>query len=50
MLGRKQSIKVDAMADYGENEMMNESADIEWINKVRKFWKTSTELINVWLF
>ena len=44
MLGRKQSIKVDAMADYGENEMMNESADIEWINKVRKFLENFNEI------
>jgi hypothetical protein len=34
MLGRKQSIKVENMADYGNEELLNESADIDWINKV----------------
>lgn len=35
MLGRKQSIAKEALADYGNEEMMNDSsADIEWINKV----------------
>jgi hypothetical protein len=37
MLGRKQSIKQDAiLADYGNEEMLNESADVEWVNKVSK--------------
>lgn len=34
MLGRKQSIKVENMADYGTEEMIHESADVEWVNKV----------------
>lgn len=35
MLGRKQSIKAEnILADYGNEEMMNESADVEWVNKV----------------
>lgn len=34
MLGRKQSIKVETLADYGNEEMLNESADVEWVNKV----------------
>lgn len=37
MLGRKQSIKVEnILADYGNEEMLNESADVDWINKVSK--------------
>lgn len=36
MLGRKQSIKAsDILADYGNEEMLNESADVEWVNKVK---------------
>lgn len=36
MLGRKQSLKGEPiLADYGPDEAFNESADIEWINKVR---------------
>lgn len=36
MLGRKQSIKVEnILADYGNEEMLNENADVEWTNKVR---------------
>lgn len=35
MLGRKQSIKGEpVLADYGPEEAFNESADIEWVNKV----------------
>lgn len=35
MLGRKQSLKGDQiLADYGPEESLNESADIEWVNKV----------------
>lgn len=35
MLGRKQSLKGDqVLADYGPEEVLNESADIEWVNKV----------------
>lgn len=35
MLGRKQSIKGEPiLADYGPEESLNESADIEWVNKV----------------
>ena len=35
MLGRKQSLRGDAiLADYGPDESYNESAEIEWINKV----------------
>lgn len=35
MLGRKQSLKGDLiLADYGPEESLNESADIEWVNKV----------------
>ncbi|XP_014279974.1 sodium leak channel NALCN isoform X3 [Halyomorpha halys] len=34
MLGRKQSLKGDqTLADYGPEESLNESADIEWVNK-----------------
>uniref|UniRef100_T1HU44 Sodium leak channel NALCN n=1 Tax=Rhodnius prolixus TaxID=13249 RepID=T1HU44_RHOPR len=34
MLGRKQSLKGDQiLADYGPEESLNESADIEWVNK-----------------
>lgn len=36
MLGRKQSLKGDlVLADYGPEESLNESADIEWVNKVK---------------
>lgn len=36
MLGRKQSLKGEpALADYGPDEAFNESADIEWVNKVK---------------
>lgn len=35
MLGRKQSLKGEpVLADYGPDENFNESADIEWVNKV----------------
>ena len=35
MLGRKQSLKGEpVLADYGPDEVFNESADIEWVNKV----------------
>lgn len=35
MLGRKQSLKGETvLADYGPEEAFNESADIEWVNKV----------------
>lgn len=38
MLGRKQSIKQDTiLADYGNEELLNESADVEWVNKVENF-------------
>lgn len=39
MLGRKQSIKQDTiLADYGGNEeLLNENTDVEWVNKVRIF-------------
>lgn len=37
MLGRKQSLKGDpVLADYGPEESLNESTDIEWVNKVTK--------------
>lgn len=37
MLGRKQSLKGEqVLADYGPEESLNESADIEWVNKVNK--------------
>lgn len=39
MLGRKQSIGKEALADYGNEEMLNESADIEWINKVSNWMR-----------
>lgn len=30
------SIKQDAiLADYGNEELLNESADVEWVNKVK---------------
>lgn len=36
MLGRKQSLRGEPiLADYGPDEAFNESADIEWVNKVR---------------
>lgn len=39
MLGRKQSLKGDqVLADYGPEESLNESADIEWVNKVGYFY------------
>ncbi|XP_014211525.1 sodium leak channel non-selective protein [Copidosoma floridanum] len=35
MLGRKQSLKGDpVLADYGPEECLNESTDIEWVNKL----------------
>ncbi|XP_026282051.1 sodium leak channel NALCN isoform X2 [Frankliniella occidentalis] len=35
MLGRKQSLKGEQLlADYGPDECLNESADIEWVNKI----------------
>lgn len=35
MLGRKQSLKGEpVLADYGPEESLNESADIEWVNMV----------------
>lgn len=37
MLARKQSVKGGTepiLADYGPDESFNESADIEWVNKV----------------
>ncbi|CAL4168519.1 unnamed protein product, partial [Meganyctiphanes norvegica] len=35
MLGRKQSLRGDPiLADYGPEETMNESSEIEWVNKV----------------
>lgn len=35
MLGRKQSLKGEPIvADYGPEDAFNESADIEWVNKV----------------
>lgn len=37
MLGRKQSLKGEpVLADYGPEESLNESADIEWVNKVHQ--------------
>lgn len=37
MLGRKQSLKGEpVLADYGPEECLNESADIEWVNKVEE--------------
>lgn len=39
MLGRKQSIKQEScLADYGNEELLNESADVEWVNKVEKLF------------
>lgn len=36
MLGRKQSLKGEpVLADYGPEESLNESTDIEWVNKVK---------------
>ncbi|XP_060526683.1 sodium leak channel NALCN isoform X2 [Cylas formicarius] len=43
MLGRKQSLKGEpVLADYGPDEALNESADIEWVNKrwVRRLMRT----------
>lgn len=45
MLGRKQSLKGDiVLADYGPEETFNESADIEWVNKV-----SANSKIHVWI-
>jgi hypothetical protein len=39
MLGRKQSLKGEpVLADYGPEEALNESADIEWVNMVIIFF------------
>lgn len=39
MLGRKQSLKGEpVLADYGPEESLNESADIEWVNKVNNIY------------
>lgn len=47
MLGRKQSLKGEpVLADYGPEESLNESADIEWVNKV-KFFKNLAPLKDV---
>lgn len=50
MLGRKQSLKGEpVLADYGPEESLNESADIEWVNKVCsavKSSKTKTLFVN----
>lgn len=48
MLGRKQSIKGEpVLADYGPEESLNESADIEWVNKVpeRRRWFLNISLV-----
>ena len=34
MLGGKPSLKGPVLADYGFDETFNESAEIEWVNKV----------------
>lgn len=35
MLGRKQSLRGEPiLTDYGPDETLNESSDIEWVNKV----------------
>jgi hypothetical protein len=35
MLGRKQSLKGETvLTDYGPDEVLNDSADIEWVNMV----------------
>lgn len=35
MLGRKQSLRGEnILADYGPEETLNESSEIEWANKV----------------
>lgn len=42
MLGRRQSLKGETiLADYGPEESLNESTDIEWVNKlwVRRFMR-----------
>jgi len=46
MLGRKQSIKLENMADYGNEELLNESTDIEWVNKVSVAKALSISIIN----
>lgn len=44
MLGRKQSLKGEpVLADYGPEESLNESADIEWVNKVSESTGRSRE-------
>jgi len=47
MLGRKQSLKGEpVLADYGPEEVLNESADIEWVNMVSilLFWDPAQRL------
>lgn len=52
MLGRKQSIKQEnILADYGNEEMLNENADVEWVNKVRDFQDTpSSRFLKIFNF
>jgi hypothetical protein len=39
MLGRKQSLRPEPLlADYGPDEALNESTDIEWVNKVKPYF------------
>lgn len=48
MLGRKQSLKGEpVLADYGPEESLNESADIEWVNKVRAKVQINGEKIKI---
>lgn len=45
MLGRKQSLKGEpVLADYG-NEESNESADIDWVNKVAQIMQPFTIIV-----
>lgn len=45
MLGRKQSLKGEpVLADYGPEESLNESADIEWVNKVSIWYNVPSYL------
>lgn len=48
MLGRKQSLKGEpVLADYGPEESLNESADIEWVNKVIESHVVNPNLITL---
>jgi hypothetical protein len=50
MLGRKQSLKGEpVLADYGPEEVLNESADIDWVNMVITllYWEQAERLTRI---